>query len=139
MRAIDSQGEVTLKDVHSDSYLKYFGEGVEKWSYMKFPFLRHLGRKHGWNRVGPLARLNVCDQISTPLANEEFQEFKAYTNGRPNNHTMHSHWARLIEVLHCAEQIRICLTTRTSWMKSNDRRSTGSRKASASSKRRAAR
>ncbi|MFC1696356.1 Ni/Fe hydrogenase subunit alpha [Pseudomonadota bacterium] len=96
-------------DVDSDSYLKYFGEGVEKWSYMKFPFLRHLGRKNGWNRVGPLARLNVCDHISTPLANEELREFKAYTNGRPNNHTMHSHWARLIEILHCAEQIRILL------------------------------
>jgi NAD-reducing hydrogenase large subunit len=109
MRAIDSHGNVTLNDVHSDNYLKYFGEGVEKWSYMKFPFLRHLGRQHGWNRVGPLARLNVCDSISTPLANAELQEFKAYTNGRPNNHTMHSHWARLIEILHCAEQIKILL------------------------------
>jgi NAD-reducing hydrogenase large subunit len=109
MRAMDSNGEITLNDVDGDSYLKYFGEGVEKWSYMKFPYLRHLGRKNGWNRVGPLARLNVCDHISTPLANAELSEFKAYTNGRPNNHTMHSHWARLIEILHCAEQIRILL------------------------------
>jgi NAD-reducing hydrogenase large subunit len=106
MRAIDSRGETTLNDVHSDDYLKYFGEGVEKWSYMKFPFLRHLGRQAGWSRVGPLARLNVCDRISTPLANAELREFKAYTNGRPNNHTMHSHWARLIEILHCAELIK---------------------------------
>jgi NAD-reducing hydrogenase large subunit len=113
MRAIDSHGEITLNDVHNDSYLKHFGEGVEKWSYMKFPFLRHLGRKTGWNRVGPLARLNVCDHISTPLANEELQEFKAYTNGRPNNHTMHSHWARLIEILHCAELIRDLLNDKT--------------------------
>ena len=106
MRAIDSSGEITLNDVHSNNYLKYFGEGVEKWSYMKFPFLRNLGRKTGWNRVGPLARMNVCDRISTPLADAELSEFKAYTNGRPNNHTMHSHWARLIEVLHCAELIK---------------------------------
>ena len=106
MRAIDSHGDITLNDVHGDQYLKYFGEGVEKWSYMKFPYLRHLGRQDGWNRVGPLARLNVCDSISTPLANEELREFKAYTNGKPNNHTMHTHWARLIEVLHCAESIR---------------------------------
>ena len=56
--------------------------------------------------MGPLARLNVCDHISTPLANAELREFKAYTNGRPNNHTMHSHWARLIEVLHCAEAMK---------------------------------
>jgi len=109
MRAIDGHGQVTLNDVPGDDYLRYFGEGVEKWSYMKFPYLRHLGRNNGWNRVGPLARLNVCDRISTPLANAELSEFKAYTNGKPNNHTMHSHWARLIEVLHCAEQIRILL------------------------------
>jgi NAD-reducing hydrogenase large subunit len=106
LRAIDSHGQRTLDDVHSDNYLKYFGEGVEKWSYMKFPFLRQLGRKHGWNRVGPLARLNVCDRLSTPLADAELREFRAYTNNRTNNHTMHSHWARLIEVLHCAELIR---------------------------------
>jgi NAD-reducing hydrogenase large subunit len=106
MRAIDAEGHVTLNDEHSDNYLKYFGEGVEKWSYMKFPYLRHLGRQRGWNRVGPLARLNVCDSIPTPLANAELKEFKAYTNGQPNNHTMHSHWARLIEVLHCAEAMK---------------------------------
>jgi NAD-reducing hydrogenase large subunit len=106
MRAIDAEGRITLNDEHSDNYLKYFGEGVEKWSYMKFPYLRHLGRQNGWNRVGPLARLNVCDSLPTPLANAELKEFKAYTNGRPNNHTMHSHWARLIEVLHCAEAMK---------------------------------
>ena len=106
LRAIDSQGCVNLDDIHADDYLEYFGEGVEKWSYMKFPFLRHLGRQEGWNRVGPLARLNVCDAVPTPLAQEEWKRFKAYTGGMPNNHTMHSHWARLIEVLHCAEAIR---------------------------------
>jgi NAD-reducing hydrogenase large subunit len=87
MRAIDAHGNITLNDIHNNNYLKYFGEGVEKWSYMKFPFLRNLGRQSGWNRVGPLARLNVCDRISTPLANEQLREFKAYTT-RPNNHTM---------------------------------------------------
>jgi NAD-reducing hydrogenase large subunit len=110
LRAIDSQGKITLNDINSEDYLKHFGESVEKWSYMKFPYLRHLGRNEGWNRVGPLARLNVCDHITTPLADTELKEFKAYTNGQPNNHTMHSHWARLIELLHCAEQIRKLLT-----------------------------
>ena len=106
LRAIDSRGEITLNDVPSDDYLKYFVEGVEKWSYMKFPYLRHLGRQNGWNRVGPMARLNICDSITTPLADQELKEFKAYTNGRPNNHSMHTHWARLIEILHCAEVMR---------------------------------
>ncbi|MEJ2577453.1 MAG: hypothetical protein P8106_12560, partial [Gammaproteobacteria bacterium] len=33
LRAVDANGAVTLNDVHGDDYLKYFGEGVEKWSY----------------------------------------------------------------------------------------------------------
>jgi NAD-reducing hydrogenase large subunit len=103
LRAVDGQGKKILPDVPADSYVDYFNEGVEKWSYMKFPYLKQIGRKEGWNRVGPLARLNVSDYLSTPLANKEFQEFKAYFNGKPNNCTMHSHWARLIEMLHCAE------------------------------------
>ncbi len=106
LRAKDANGDITLNDVPTDDYIKYFTEAVEKWSYMKFPYLTHLGREDGWNRVGPLARLNVCDRISTPLAQKELEEFKAYTNGRQNGRTMHSHWARLIEMLHCAELMK---------------------------------
>jgi NAD-reducing hydrogenase large subunit len=72
---------------------------------MKFPYLKSLGKKDGWYRVGPLARLNTADFIPTPLAQKEFEEFKAYTKGKPNNMSMHMHWARLIELLHSAEMI----------------------------------
>ena len=109
LRAIDSLGNKTLNDIPNDAYIKYFTEGVAKWSYMKFPYLKHLGRKDGWNRVGPLARLNVCDSIPSRFAQQEWEEFRGYTNGKPNNCTMHSHWARLIELLHCAEMIKSLL------------------------------
>ncbi|MBT8220404.1 MAG: Ni/Fe hydrogenase subunit alpha [Bacteroidia bacterium] len=113
MRAIDGDGNITLNDVHNDDYIKYFTEGVEKWSYMKFPYLNSLGRKNGWNRVGPLSRMNVADSITTPLANQELATFKAYTSGNPNNCTMHYHWARLIEILHCAEEMKILLNDKS--------------------------
>jgi len=106
LRAIDGEGNITLNDIPDFMYADYFTEDVEKWSYLKFPYLKHLGRENGWNRVGPLARLNVCDSISTPLAEKERLEFVAYTGGKPNNMTMHTHWARLIEVLHCAEMMK---------------------------------
>ncbi len=106
LRAMDALGNITLNNIPNDDYINYFNEGVEKWSYMKFPYLKDLGPDKGWNRVGPLARLNVCDHITTPLANKELQDFKAYTAGRPNNSTMHSHWARLIEILHSAELMK---------------------------------
>ena len=106
LRAIDASGSITLNDIPSDDYQNYFYEGVEKWSYLKFPYLKHLGREHGWNRVGPLARLNVCEGISTPLAAFERLSFLNATGGKTNNASMYSHWARLIELLHCAELMK---------------------------------
>ena len=106
LRAIDSSGNITLDDIHSDDYQNYFYEGVEKWSYLKFPYLKHLGREKGWNRVGPLARMNVCEGISTPHAAFERLSFLNATLGKTNNASMYSHWARLIELLHCAELMK---------------------------------
>ena len=106
LRATDYEGNTTLDDVPNDDYNEYFYESVEKWTYLKFPYLKHLGREKGWNRVGPLARLNVCEGIETPLAHKEWMEFMASTNGKTNNMTMHTHWARLIEILYSAEMMK---------------------------------
>ncbi len=106
LRAIDSKGNKTLDDIEDEDYQHYFYEGVEKWSYLKFPYLKHLGRSEGWNRVGPLARLNVCEGISTPLAAYERLDFLDANQGKTCNKTMFSHWARLIELLHCAEMMK---------------------------------
>lgn len=106
LRAVDAEGKKILHDVDYQEYYEYINEEVRDWSYMKFPFLTGIGKKDGWYRVGPLARLNTCDYIPTPLAQEEFEEFKDYTNGKPNNMSMHMHWARLIELLHAAEMMK---------------------------------
>ena len=109
LRAIDFEGNITLDDVPTDEYENYFSEAVAQWSYMKFPYLKKLGREKGWNRVGPLARINLCKFIPTPLAEKARQEFIAFTGKKVNNSTLYSHWARLIEVLYCAEEMRILL------------------------------
>ncbi len=106
LRATDAKGNITLRDVPDDHYRRYFSEGVERWTYLKFPYLTHLGREKGWNRVGPLARVNICDRIPTPLAEQERLFFKEFSGGLPNNRSMYYHWARLIEVLHCAEVMK---------------------------------
>jgi len=109
LRAIDSEGKRTLDDISTNLYQDYFLEAASQWSYMKFPYLKELGREKGWNRVGPLARINVSDFITTPLADKARKEFIAFTGKKVNNSTMYSHWARLIEVLHCAEEMKILL------------------------------
>jgi NAD-reducing hydrogenase large subunit len=106
MRAVDARGKNILPDVDCQEYLLHIREDVKSWSYMKFPFLKAIGPENGWYRVGPLARLNTVDFIPTPLAQKEFEEFKAATGGKPNDMCMHTHWARLIEVLHAAEVMR---------------------------------
>ena len=106
LRWVDADGKILIDKIDNQDYNKFIEEEVRNWSYMKFPYLKHLGKEKGWYRVGPLARLNTCDFIPSPLAQKEFEEFKAYSNGKPNNSTMHYHWARLIEVLHSAEMMK---------------------------------
>jgi NAD-reducing hydrogenase large subunit len=43
------------------------------------------------------------------LADKARQEFISFTGKKVNNSTLYSHWARLIEMLYCAEAIKILL------------------------------
>ena len=106
LRCVNNDGIKILNDIDYQEYYNYIAEGVENWTYMKFPYLKEYGRKEGWYRVGPLARMNTADFIPTPLAQKEHEEFRAYTKGKPNGMSMHMHWARLIEILHAAEVMR---------------------------------
>lgn len=106
LRAVDTDGNRILNDIDYQEYNNYIEEEVRSWSYMKFPYLKSIGKDNGWYRVGPLARLNTVDFIPTPLAQKEFEIYKAMTNGKPNNHCLHTHYARLIETLHAAEMIK---------------------------------
>ncbi|HOP55226.1 MAG TPA: Ni/Fe hydrogenase subunit alpha [bacterium] len=87
-------------------YLNYIGEHVEDWSYLKFPFYKKLGWPEGVYRVGPLARLNVATKINTPLAQEEFKNFKSINGGKPVEGSLYYHYARLIEDLYAAEMAK---------------------------------
>src|SRR6516165_6021915 len=62
LRVVDDDKNVVQQFDYHD-YLAHFSEGVEKWSYMKFPFLTDLGRDGGSVRVGPLARMNVTHTL----------------------------------------------------------------------------
>ena len=106
LRAKDKDGKIIFDKVKPMDYLDYIREGVRNWSYMKFPFIKSIGQENGWYRVGPLARLNTCDFIDTPLAEEKRKEFMELGGGKPVHMTMAYHWARLIELLHSAEKIK---------------------------------
>ena len=109
IRAKNDRGETLLDHFDYCHYNDIIQEEVRSWSYMKFPFLTQLGTNLGWYRVGPLARVNNCDYIDTPLAEAARVDFKAHTNEAMVHSTLAFHWARLIELLHCAESINTLL------------------------------
>jgi len=104
VRLIDRDGDL-LEQFPGHTYLDYVAEHVEDWSYLKFPYYKKMGWPDGVYRVAPLGRLNVADCISTPLANEEFKDFKALAEG-PVEPTRWMHYARLIEDIYAAERAR---------------------------------
>jgi len=108
LRMIDSTGK-KLAEFPVKDYLKYIGEHVTDYSYLKFPFYRPWGWPKGIYRVGPLGRINVADDMSTPLAREEYTTIKAKFD-KPWNHTFLYHWARLTEILNSVEKAHQLLT-----------------------------
>ncbi|MCQ2071412.1 MAG: Ni/Fe hydrogenase subunit alpha, partial [archaeon] len=115
VRVKDQKGNEYDK-YNANDYLDHIAEAVEPWSFEKFPYLKKPGYKglvdgpdSGLYRATPLSRLNVCDSISTPLANEALKEFRetlGATDGTPVQFTLATHWARLIELLFAAEKLK---------------------------------
>jgi F420-non-reducing hydrogenase large subunit len=94
-----------------DQYTEYIAEHVEPWTYLKFPYAKNWGdfsmdidNPSGIYRTNSLARMNVCDRISTPLAQKELEGFREKF-GRPVQLTLLYNWARLIELLYNAEKV----------------------------------
>jgi NAD-reducing hydrogenase large subunit len=107
-KLIDALGR-PLEQFEGRKYLDYIAEHVEDWSYLKFPYYKKMGWPDGSYRVGPLGRLNVAQQIDTPLANEELKVFRALNNGLPVENTLYYHYARLIEALFAVERVKVLL------------------------------
>jgi NAD-reducing hydrogenase large subunit len=105
LRFMDSQGNIVADNLSEDDYQDFLGEAVESWSYLKFPYYKPMGYPEGIYRVGPLARLNICDRMGTPDADRELQEFRQRAGSRMATSSFFYHYARLIEILAAIERI----------------------------------
>lgn len=111
IRFVDSMGNIIADELDPADYKEYIGEAVESWSYLKFPYYLPMGYPEGIYRVGPLARLNVCEKIGTQEADKELLEFKEIANGdRAVSSSFYYHWARLIEIIASLEKIEELLS-----------------------------
>lgn len=104
LRFTDDTGNVIEDQIPPANYLDVIAESTEPWSYLKFPFLKSRGYPDGLYRVGPLARLNVCDKIATERASELLDQWRQ--NDRyVRLSSFDYHWARLIEIVYALERI----------------------------------
>jgi len=104
LRVVDADGKYLADRVDPRQFNEYIGEAVEPWSYLKSTYWKPMGYPDGVYRVGPLARVNVADQMGTPRADEELQKFR-WRLGRVANSSFHYHYARLIDTLYSIEKI----------------------------------
>ena len=108
LRIVAADGRVLAEGLRGDDYPTFLAEAVEPWSYLKFPYYRPLGYPEGIYRVGPLARLNVCERIGTPWADAELADLRQRC-GRVALSSFAYHQARLVEIVACLEGIEALL------------------------------
>src|SRR5512136_1969462 len=110
LRFTDSSGSIIADQLDPQKYYEYISESVQTSSYLKSPYYSPLGFPDGMYRVGPLARLNVAEQMGTAKADAEFKKFKKLTRGRNAvTSSFHYHYARLIEILTSIERVEAYL------------------------------
>ncbi len=110
IRVVGPDGKEHAKYPAKD-YQDYVAEHVEPWTYLKFPYLKQIGWKgfeegvdSGVYKATPLSRLNAAGGMATPLAQEEYERMYETLGGKPVDHTLATHWARLVELLYATER-----------------------------------
>jgi len=108
IRFTDAVGNIVADNLDPARYPEFLEEAVEPFTYMKFPYYKPRGYPNGIYRVGPLARLNIAERCGTPLAEQEWVEFRSLERGAVLS-SFHYHYARLVEILHAIERIQVLL------------------------------
>jgi NAD-reducing hydrogenase large subunit len=108
IRIKNSEGAMIADGLAVENYQDYIEEKVENWTYLKSPFYRPFGEQDGVYRVGPLARLLICERCGTPEADREREEMLSYPASRTS--AFFYHYARLVEILYATEKMEELLT-----------------------------
>lgn len=113
VRVVDTLGKEIIK-FNPVEYLNHIAEHAEPWTYLKFPYLKEKGWKGfidgeetSFMQVGPMARLNACDSLGTPLAQEQYERMFKTLGSKPVHYVLAQHWARVIELIYFAEHLNM--------------------------------
>jgi NAD-reducing hydrogenase large subunit len=105
IRVMDADGKIVADHLDPAKYYEYIGEAVEPHTLMKMPYYKPMGYPDGIYRVGPLARINLASRLGTPLADQEWAEFRELER-RTVLSSFYYHYARLIETLYALEAMQ---------------------------------
>lgn len=107
-RVVDENRNLVADQIPPGAYSEYIGEASTSFSYLKMPYYKPQGFPDGFYRVGPLARLNVCNRCGTPLADAELDVFRQLgaAHGGAVWGSFYFHYARLIEILFALEKLQ---------------------------------
>jgi F420-non-reducing hydrogenase large subunit len=98
----------SFQDFEPRKYTDALAEHVAPHSYATHVYAKSAGYPDGLVTTNALARLNCCEKMATPLAQEALQKFRD-TVGRPCHMQFAGHWARLIETVEALELIKTWL------------------------------
>ncbi|MDH3248373.1 MAG: Ni/Fe hydrogenase subunit alpha [Acidimicrobiia bacterium] len=113
LKLVDADGSVVVDALAPSEYRTIIGEAGRKDSYLKSPYFKPRVSESddpsaGTYRVGPLARLNVCESMGVPAADEALAEYRERAGGVANSSFFY-HYARLIEILAATEHMALLL------------------------------
>jgi NAD-reducing hydrogenase large subunit len=113
LKVVDADGSVVADRIDVADYRTIVGEAGRHDSYLKSPYFKPRvsdgdDPTAGIYRVGPLARLNVCESMGVPAADEALAEFRERAGGTANSSFFY-HYARLIEILAATERMALHL------------------------------
>jgi NAD-reducing hydrogenase large subunit len=107
LHVVDAEGAVVAEGIDPADYRTVLGEASGPDSYLKSPYWKPAVAPGGdiaagIYRVGPLARLNVCERFGVQEADAALEAFRAAAGGVATSSFLF-HYARVIEMLACVE------------------------------------
>jgi NAD-reducing hydrogenase large subunit len=84
LRARDADGAIIFDGVSCEDYGDAHPRERALVELHEVPVHRRAGAERGWYKVGPLARIQNCDAIGTPLAEAARQELRPAPGRRPS-------------------------------------------------------
>jgi len=103
LRFITPEGK-KLHDFAPQDYAKYIAEDAMPYTTVKYPFVKNLGPDKGNYRVGPLARINIAQQMASDLAQGYADQLFELFGGRPIHDPIAYNLARSTEMVSAVEQ-----------------------------------